>query len=65
MIPLRTTESPYKTFMKAFLETAGDISNDKKEELKNILEENDESIEEEVYEYKLMPELFFERERLV
>lgn len=60
VIPLRTTESTFKTFMKYYRDVMGNTGNDndKEERLKRIFDNADDLEEEVVSEYKLIPEIF-------
>lgn len=61
VIPIRTTDGSFKTFIKNHKEVFGDIDerNDVQDILRKYLDESKESEDEEViYEYKLIPEIF-------
>lgn len=67
VIPLRTTEGVFKTFMKDFKGRISDTASvdEIEENLMRFWGENAESAEEEsVYEYKLTPELLYENSAL-
>lgn len=60
VIPIKTSESTFKAFMRDFRGVVGnsEVDSDLEERLKSIFDNPDESEEEVVYEYKLVPELF-------
>lgn len=60
VIPIRTTESTFKIFMKSFKEAMGDIdvSDEVQDRLRKRFAESENLEEEVVYEYKLVPEMF-------
>lgn len=60
VIPLRTTESTFKTFMKDFRDVMKntEVDDAMEERLKKIFDNADELEEEVVYEYKLTSEMF-------
>lgn len=60
VIPIQTSESTFKVFMRDFKKTMGstEVDTDLEERLKSIFDNSDELEEEVVYEYKLVPELF-------
>ena len=60
VIPLRTTESTFKTFMKDYRDVMKntEVDDAMEERLKKIFDNADELEEEVVYEYKLTSEMF-------
>lgn len=60
VIPIKTSGSTFKAFMRDFRGVVGnsEVDSDLEERLKSIFDNPDESEEEVVYEYKLVPELF-------
>lgn len=56
-IPIRTTESDFNTFIRNFKKVMGDanIGNDMEDRLKRVFDESEEEV---VYEYKLIPDIF-------
>lgn len=59
-IPIGTSENSYKTFMKEFQKVMEDVdvSNEVQDKLKKYFGECEDSKEEVIYKYKLIPELF-------
>lgn len=60
VIPIKTSESTFKNFMRGFKKTIGNTAVDStiEESLKSFFDDSDELEEEVVYEYKLVPKLF-------
>lgn len=60
VIPIKTSESTFKTFMRDFKDLMGntEVESSLEERLRRIFDNPDELEEEVVYEYKLVPELF-------